>query len=168
MFFAPLIPYLGAGIAGLGAAVRGFGSPQGQRVLQGGINTLNRGITKLDDFLKPATTFLNPISQPLTKTFTGRENFFSRKLPLGIYIGEDFEDATLGAVDEVGKLINKLVKEEEDEDKKDKKDKKKKKTKKDEIPEVPMKKGGMVKPKKKKRKYKSGTFVKMKGSKRYI
>jgi len=31
-----------------------------------------------------------------------------------------------------------------------------------------MKKGGMVKPKKKKRKYKSGTFVKMKGSKRYI
>ena len=53
-FLAPALPYLGAGIAGLGAAARAAGSPQGQRFLQGGINTLNRFGTRLQDFLQPA------------------------------------------------------------------------------------------------------------------
>tara|TARA_R100001460_G_scaffold21624_1_gene44079 strand:+ start:66 stop:542 length:477 start_codon:yes stop_codon:yes gene_type:complete len=156
-FLAPALPYLGAGIAGLGAAARGFGTPQGQRVLQGGINTLNRVGTKLQDFL-------NPVGQPIYQTFFGPGRR-AQKIGAGIAVGEPFEDAIMDAGSSISELINKLIKEEEDEDKKDKK---KKKTKKDEIPEVPMKKGGMVKPKKKKRKYKSGTFVKMKGSKRYI
>jgi hypothetical protein len=55
LFLAPALPYIGAGIAGLGAAARGCGTPQGQRVLQGGINTLNRFGTKLKDFLNPIT-----------------------------------------------------------------------------------------------------------------
>ena len=150
-FLAPALPYLGAGIAGLGAAARAAGSPQGQRFLQGGINTLNRFGTRLQDFLQPA-------SQMIT------QQAIQRPISAGSVIPFAMEESANTVAD----IINKLIEKEEDEDKKDKK---KKKTKKDEIPEVPMKKGGMVKPKKpkkKRRKYKSGTFVKMKGRKRYI
>ena len=158
LFLAPALPYLGAGIAGLGAAARGFGTPQGQRVLQGGINTLNRFGTKLKDFLNPITQIgpqLSVQGQPV-KSFVGKQT-----------VALPFYDAGMDASTTISDLIEKLIDEEDE----DKKDKKKKKTKKDEIPEVPMKKGGMVKskkPKKKRRKYKSSTFVKMKGSKRYI
>ena len=160
-FLAPALPYLGAGIAGLGAAARAAGSPQGQRFLQGGINTLNRFGTRLQDFLNPVAQIpqqLNVTGAPV-KSFVGKQT-----------VALPFYDVGMDASTTISNLINKLVEDEEEEEK-DKKDKKKKKTKKDEIPEVPMKKGGMVKPKKpkkKRRKYKSGTFVKMKGRKRYI
>ena len=147
-FLAPALPYLGAGIAGLGAAARAAGSPQGQRFLQGGINTLNRFGTRLQDFLQPA-------SQMIT------QQAIQRPISAGTVIPFAMEESANTVAD----IINKLIENEEEEEEKDKK---KKKTKKDEIPEVPMKKGGMVKPKKKRKKYKSGTFVKMKGSKRYI
>ena len=151
-FLAPALPYLGAGIAGLGAAARGAGSPQGQRFIQGGINTLNRFGTRLQDFLQPAGQMIT--QQAIQKPITA-----GSMIPFAI-------DETANTI---SNLINKLIEEEEEEDKKDKK---KKKTKKDEIPEVPMmKKGGMAKskkPKKKRKKYKSSTFVKMKGSKKYI
>tara|TARA_R100001591_G_scaffold24304_1_gene34175 strand:+ start:25 stop:477 length:453 start_codon:yes stop_codon:yes gene_type:complete len=143
---APLIP---AGIATLGAGARAIGSPQGQRFLQGGINTLNRFGTRLQDFLQPAG---NMIFNQATK----------RPLMAAPVIPE----ALNTTADTITNLIAKLM-EEEEEDKKEKKKKKKK----DEIPEVALKKGGIVKtkkPKKKRKKYKSGTFVKMKGSKRYI
>ena len=145
-FLAPALPYLGAGIAGLGAAARGAGSPQGQRFIQGGINTLNRVGTRLKDFLNPITQIgpqLQVQGQPV-KSFVGKQ---TASLP--------FYDVGFDASQSIVDAINKLIEEDEDEDKKDKKKKKKK----DEIPEVPMKKGGMVK---------SNTFVKMKGSKRYI
>ena len=146
-FLAPALPYLGAGIAGLGAAARAAGSPQGQRFLQGGINTLNRFGTRLQDFLQPAGQMIT--QQAIQKPITA-----GSMIPFTM-------DETASTI---SNLINKLIEE--------KKDKKKKKTKKDEKPEVPMmKKGGMAKskkPKKKRKKYKSGTFVKMKGSKRYI
>lgn len=147
-FLAPALPYLGAGIAGLGTAARAAGSPQGQRFLQGGINTLNRFGTRLQDFLQPA-------SQMIT------QQAIQRPLSAGTVIPFAMEESANTVAD----IINKLIENEEEEEEKDKK---KKKTKKDEIPEVPMKKGGMVKPKKKRKKYKSGTFVKMKGRKRYI
>jgi hypothetical protein len=47
------LPYITAGIAALGAAARAVRYPQGQRVIQGGINTLNRFGTRLQDFLNP-------------------------------------------------------------------------------------------------------------------
>ena len=67
-FLAPALPYLGAGIAGLGAAARAAGSPQGQRFLQGGINTLNRFGTRLQDFLQPAGQMITQqaIQKPIT------------------------------------------------------------------------------------------------------
>ena len=151
MFFAPLIP---AGIATLGAAGRVVNSPTGQRIIQGGINTLNRFGIRLQDFLQPA-------SQMITQQAIHRPISAGSVIPFAI-------DETSNTI---SNLINKLIEEDEDKDE-DKKDKKKKKTKKDEIPEVPMmKKGGMAKPKKpkkKRKKYKSSTFVKMKGSKKYI
>jgi hypothetical protein len=85
-------------------------------------------------------------------------------------ISSPFFDAGEMASSSISDLINKLVEKEDDEDE-DKKDKKKKKKKEDEIPEVALKKGGMAKskkPKRKRKKYKPGTFVKMKGRKRYI
>jgi len=154
---APLIP---AGIATLGAGARAIGSPQGQRFLQGGINTLNRFGTRLQDFL-------NPIMQPTQAVMTQGQPV--RNIAKSALISSPFFDAGEMASTSIVDAINKLIEEEEEDE--DKKDKKKKKTKKDEIPEVPMKKGGMVKskkPKKKRKKYKSSTFVKMKGSKRYI
>mgnify|MGYP003119457261 CR=1 FL=1 len=148
MFPLLALPYITAGIGTLGAGARALGSPQGQRFLQGGINTLNRFGTRLQDFLQPA-------SQMIT------QQAIQRPISAGSVIPFAMEESANTVAD----IINKLIEKEEDEDKKDKK---KKKTKKDEIPEVPMKKGGMVKPKKKRKKYKSGTFVKMKGRKRYI
>ena len=67
-FLAPALPYLGAGIAGLGAAARAAGSPQGQRFLQGGINTLNRFGTRLQDFLQPASQMITQqaIQRPIS------------------------------------------------------------------------------------------------------
>ena len=89
--------------------------------------------------------------------------------------GEDIKffgyDVPKAGTDLIVDQIEKLLEEEDEEkDKKDKK-KKKKKKKEDEIPEVALKKGGMAKSKKlkrKRKKYKPGTFVKMKGRKRYI
>jgi len=148
MFPLLALPYITAGIGTLGAGARALGSPQGQRFLQGGINTLNRFGTRLQDFLQPA-------SQMIT------QQAIQRPISAGSVIPFAMEESANTVAD----IINKLIEKEEEEEEKDKK---KKKTKKDEIPEVPMKKGGMVKPKKKRKKYKSGTFVKMKGRKRYI
>jgi len=148
MFPLLALPYVTAGIGTLGAGARALGSPQGQRFLQGGINTLNRFGTRLQDFLQPA-------SQMIT------QQAIQRPISAGTVIPFAMEESANTVAD----IINKLIEKEEEEEEKDKK---KKKTKKDEIPEVPMKKGGMVKPKKKRKKYKSGTFVKMKGRKRYI
>ena len=148
MFPLLALPYITAGIGTLGAGARALGSPQGQRFLQGGINTLNRFGTRLQDFLQPA-------SQMIT------QQAIQRPISAGSVIPFAMEESANTVAD----IINKLIENEEEEEEKDKK---KKKTKKDEIPEVPMKKGGMVKPKKKRKKYKSGTFVKMKGRKRYI
>ena len=148
MFPLLALPYITAGIGTLGAGARALGSPQGQRFLQGGINTLNRFGTRLQDFLQPA-------SQMIT------QQAIQRPISAGTVIPFAMEESANTVAD----IINKLIEKEEEEEEKDKK---KKKTKKDEIPEVPMKKGGMVKPKKKRKKYKSGTFVKMKGRKRYI
>ena len=66
--------------------------------------------------------------------------------------------------------IRKIV-EEELLDEKKKKKKKKKKEEKDEEPSldmIPLKKGGYVKKKRKRKPYKPSSFVKMKGRKRYI
>tara|TARA_S200002703_G_scaffold23334_1_gene20151 strand:+ start:381 stop:860 length:480 start_codon:yes stop_codon:yes gene_type:complete len=159
MFPLLALPYMAAGIGTLGAGARVAGSPQGQRFIQGGINTLNRFGTRLQDFL-------NPIMQPTQAVMTQGQPV--KNLAKSALISSPFFDAGEMASTSIVDAINKLIEEEdEDEDKKDKKKKKKK----DEIPEVPMKKGGMVKskkPKKKRKKYKSSTFVKMKGSKRYI
>ena len=159
MFPLLALPYVTAGIGTLGAGARALGSPQGQRFLQGGINTLNRFGTRLQDFLNPIAQIpqrLNVTGQPV-KSFVGKQT-----------VALPFYDAGMDASTTISNLVNKLVEDEEEEEK-DKKDKKKNKKKEDEIPEVPtMKKGGMVKPKKKRKKYKSGTFVKMKGRKRYI
>jgi len=161
MFPLLALPYMAAGIGALGTGARVAGSPQGQRFMQGGINTLSKYGNRLIDFL-------NPVGQPTYQTFFGPGNK-ALKIGGGIVAGEPFEDAIMDAGSSVSELIEKLIKKEEKD--KDKKDKKKKKTKQNKIPEVALKKGGMVKPKKtkkKKKKYKSSTFVKMKGSKRYI
>ena len=51
-FLAPALPYMGAGIAGLAAAARGLGSPQGQRVVQGGLNTISKFGDKIPSFMR--------------------------------------------------------------------------------------------------------------------
>jgi len=153
------LPYITAGIGTLGAGARAAGSPQGQRVIQGGINTLNRFGTRLQDFL-------NPIMQPAQSVMTQGQPI--KNIGRSALISSPFFDAGEMASSSIADLISKLIEKEKDEEDEEKNKKKKKE---DKIPEVALKKGGIVKtkkPKKKRKKYKSGTFVKMKGSKRYI
>ena len=159
MFPLLALPYMAAGIGALGTGARVAVRPQGQRFMQGGINTLNRFGTKLK-------YFINPVMQAQQSTMIP-----GQKLGNALRSGSaatPFFDAGYDASTSIAELLEKLIeKEKEDKDKKDKKKKKKK----DDRPEVALKKGGMVKPKKpkkKRKKYKSSTFVKMKGSKRYI
>jgi hypothetical protein len=174
MFF-PLIP---AGIAALGAAGRAINSPTGQRVIQGGINTLQPYVNTLSNFIgrqvgtTPVTSTgtLSGLGAAALPTFS--MSYLSDPSTALQTAGEDLKffgyDIPKTGTDLIVEQIEKLL---EKEEKEDKKKKKKKKKKEDEIPEVPMKKGGMVKskkPKRKRKKYKSSTFVKMKGSKRYI
>jgi hypothetical protein len=174
MFF-PLIP---AGIAALGAAGRAINSPTGQRVIQGGINTLQPYVNTLSNFIgrqvgtTPVTSTgtLSGLGAAALPTFS--MSYLSDPSTALQTAGEDLKffgyDIPKAGTDLIVEQIEKLL---EKEEKEDKKKKKKKKKKEDEIPEVPMKKGGMVKskkPKRKRKKYKSSTFVKMKGSKRYI
>ena len=176
MFFAPLIP---AGIAALGAAGRAVNSPTGQRIIQGGINTLQPYVNTLSNFLgrqigtTPVTSpgTLSGLGAAALPTFTA--SYLSAPATAVQTAAADAKgllyDLPKAGTDLIVEQIEKLLEKEDKEDKKDKK--KKKKKKKEEIPEVALKKGGIVKskkPKKKRRKYKSGTFVKMKGSKRYI
>jgi hypothetical protein len=172
MFF-PLIP---AGIAALGAAGRAVNSPTGQRIIQGGINTMQPYMNTLSNFIgrqmgtTPVTSTgtLSGLSAAALPTFTA--SYLSEPSTAVQTAGEDLKffgyDLPKSGTDLIVEQIEKLLKKEDKEEKK-----KKKKKKKEEIPEVALKKGGMVKPKKpkkKRKKYKSGTFVKMKGSKRYI
>ena len=46
-----LFPLIPAGIAALGAAGRAINSPTGQRVIQGGINTLQPYVNTLSNFI---------------------------------------------------------------------------------------------------------------------
>ena len=112
-FLAPALPYLGAGIATLGAAGRVVNSPTGQRIIQGGINTLNRFGTRLQDFLQPA-------SQMITQQAIQRPISAGSVIPFAI-------DETSNTI---SNLINKLIEEDEDKDE-DKKDKKKTKKRRD-------------------------------------
>ena len=174
MFF-PLIP---AGIAALGAAGRAANSPTGQRIIQGGIKTMQPYMNTLSNFIgrqigtTPVTSTgtLSGLGAAALPTFTA--SYLSEPSTAVQTAGEDLKffgyDVPKAGTDLIVEQIEKLLeKEEKEEDKKDKKKKKKK----NDRPEVALKKGGMVKPKKpkkKRKKYKSGTFVKMKGSKRYI
>tara|TARA_R100000231_G_scaffold24824_3_gene22894 strand:+ start:114 stop:641 length:528 start_codon:yes stop_codon:yes gene_type:complete len=174
-----LFPLIPAGIAALGAAGRAINSPTGQRVIQGGINTLQPYVNTLSNFIgrqvgtTPVTSTgtLSGLGAAALPTFS--MSYLSDPSTALQTAGEDLKffgyDIPKAGTDLIVEQIEKLLEKEEKEDKKDKKKKKKKKE--DEIPEVPMKKGGMVKskkPKRKRKKYKSSTFVKMKGSKRYI
>jgi|TARA_R100000030_G_scaffold40253_1_gene30260 hypothetical protein len=173
-----LFPLIPAGIAALGAAGRAINSPTGQRVIQGGINTLQPYVNTLSNFIgrqvgtTPVTSTgtLSGLGAAALPTFS--MSYLSDPSTALQTAGEDLKffgyDIPKAGTDLIVEQIEKLL---EKEEKEDKKKKKKKKKKEDEIPEVPMKKGGMVKskkPKRKRKKYKSSTFVKMKGSKRYI
>ena len=84
MFPLLALPYMAAGIGTLGAGARAAGSPQGQRFIQGGINTLNRFGTRLQDFL-------NPIMQPTQAVMTQGQPV--RNLAKSALISSPFFDA---------------------------------------------------------------------------
>ncbi len=103
MFPLLALPYMAAGIGTLGAGARAAGSPQGQRFIQGGINTLNRFGTRLQDFLQPAGQMIT--QQAIQKPITA-----GSMIPFTM-------DETASTI---SNLINKLIEEPEDEEKKEK------------------------------------------------
>ena len=190
----PLLPFIPAGIAALGGAARFAGSPTGQRVVQGGLNLFNRGITGLQNFVQPTGQMITnqAIARPLTAGTT--IPFSMAELAGAISPAPQSQEPSAADVEEA------LEKEPSIDDipldaKETKEKEKKKKIKRTDAIEaltkmnpnflnlskerqekqiksymdaLNLKKGGYVKKKRKRKPYKPSSFVKMKGRKRYI
>ena len=190
----PLLPFIPAGIAALGGAARFAGSPTGQRVVQGGLNLFNRGLTGLQNFVQPTGQMLTnqAIARPLTAGTT--IPFSMAELAGAISPAPQSQEPSAADVEEA------LEKEPSIDDipldaKETKEKEKKKKIKRTDAIEaltkmnpnflnlskerqekqiksymdaLNLKKGGYVKKKRKRKPYKPSSFVKMKGRKRYI
>ena len=190
----PLLPFIPAGIAALGGAARFAGSPTGQRVVQGGLNLFNRGLTGLQNFVQPTGQMITnqAIARPLTAGTT--IPFSMAELAGAISPAPQSQEPSAADVEEA------LEKEPSIDDipldaKETKEKEKKKKIKRTDAIEaltkmnpnflnlskerqekqiksymdaLNLKKGGYVKKKRKRKPYKPSSFVKMKGRKRYI
>ena len=190
----PLLPFIPAGIAALGGAARFAGSPTGQRVVQGGLNLFNRGITGLQNFVQPTGQMITnqAIARPLTAGTT--IPFTMAELAGAISPAPQSQEPSAADVEEA------LEKEPSIDDipldaKETKEKEKKKKIKRTDAIEaltkmnpnflnlskerqekqiksymdaLNLKKGGYVKKKRKRKTYKPSSFVKMKGRKRFI
>ena len=190
----PLLPFIPAGIAALGGAARFAGSPTGQRVVQGGLNLFNRGLTGLQNFVQPTGQMITnqAIARPLTAGTT--IPFSMAELAGAISPAPQSQEPSAADVEEA------LEKEPSIDDipldaKETKEKEKKKKIKRTDAIEaltkmnpnflnlskerqekqiksymdaLNLKKGGYVKKKRKRKPYKPSSFVKMKGRKRFI
>ena len=190
----PLLPFIPAGIAALGGAARFAGSPTGQRVVQGGMNLFNRGLTGLQNFVQPTGQMITnqAIARPLTAGTT--IPFSMAELAGAISPAPQSQEPSAADVEEA------LEKEPSIDDipldaKETKEKEKKKKIKRTDAIEaltkmnpnflnlskerqekqiksymdaLNLKKGGYVKKKRKRKPYKPSSFVKMKGRKRFI
>ena len=190
----PLLPLIPAGIAALGGAARFAGSPTGQRVVQGGLNLFNRGLTGLQNFVQPTGQMITnqAIARPLT---AGTTIPFSMQELAGA-ISPAFQSQEPSAADVEEALEKEPSIDDIPLDAKETKEKeKKKKIKRTDAIEaltkmnpnflnlskerqekqiksymdaLNLKKGGYVKKKRKRKPYKPSSFVKMKGRKRFI
>ena len=190
----PLLPFIPAGIAALGGAARFAGSPTGQRVVQGGLNLFNRGLTGLQNFVQPTGQMITnqAIARPLTAGTT---------IPLSMQeLAGAISPALQSQEPSAADVEEALEKEPSIDDipldaKETKEREKKKKIKRTDAIEaltkmnpnflnlskerqekqiksymdaLNLKKGGYVKKKRKRKPYKPSSFVKMKGRKRFI
>lgn len=190
----PLLPFIPAGIAALGGAARFAGSPTGQRVVQGGLNLFNRGLTGLQNFVQPTGQMITnqAIARPLTAgttiplTMQELAGAISPALQLQEPSAADVEEALEKepSIDDIH-LDAKETKEKEKKKKIKRKDaiealtkmnpnflnlskERQEKQIKSYMDALNLKKGGYVKKKRKRKPYKPSSFVKMKGRKRYI
>ena len=170
MFFPlALAPYIPAAAAGIGAFAKGLSGGRGQRIVQGGVNLANKGLTSLQNVSQPylqnivnkfatsgpvtgyfgAETALKPTESTIYNTakaivtgaewLTGSEE---RQEEIPKQFAEMFGvDIDQALIDAGTELI-------------EKEEKKK------------LKKGGYVKKQRKRKPYKSSAFVKMKKSKK--
>jgi len=190
----PLLPFIPAGIAALGGAARFAGSPTGQRVVQGGLNLFNRGLTGLQNFVQPTGQMITnqAIARPLTAgttiplTMQELAGAISPALQLQEPSAADVEEALEKepSIDDIP-LDAKETKEKEKKKKIKRTDaiealtkmnpnflnlskERQEKQIKSYMDALNLKKGGYVKKKRKRKPYKPSSFVKMKGRKRYI
>lgn len=190
----PLLPFIPAGIAALGGAARFAGSPTGQRVVQGGLNLFNRGLTGLQNFVQPTGQMITnqAIARPLTAgttiplTMQELAGAISPALQSQEPSAADVEEALEKepSIDDIP-LDAKETKEKEKKKKIKRKDaiealtkmnpnflnlskERQEKQIKSYMDALNLKKGGYVKKKRKRKPYKPSSFVKMKGRKRYI
>ena len=180
----PLIPlamYAPAAITAAAAAAKGLSGGRGQRILQGGRNVANRGLTSLQNVTQPymqniANRFMqsNPVSQALPLDTASRPtDSIAYNAAKGIVKGSEwilgseekkeeiatqfFEMFGIDMEEALEQAGQELLEEED-----------KKKIKEPEIPEK--KKGGYVKKQRKRKHYRASSFVKMKkkNKKKYI
>jgi len=190
----PLLPFIPAGIAALGGAARFAGSPTGQRVVQGGLNLFNRGLTGLQNFVQPTGQMITnqAIARPLTAgttiplTMQELAGAISPALQSQEPSAADVEEALEKepSIDDIP-LDAKETKEKEKKKKIKRTDaiealtkmnpnflnlskERQEKQIKSYMDALNLKKGGYVKKKRKRKPYKPSSFVKMKGRKRYI
>jgi cell division ATPase FtsA len=190
----PLLPFIPAGIAALGGAARFAGSPTGQRVVQGGLNLFNRGLTGLQNFVQPTGQMITnqAIARPLTAgttiplTMQELAGAISPALQSQEPSAADVEEALEKepSIDDIP-LDAKETKEREKKKKIKRTDaiealtkmnpnflnlskERQEKQIKSYMDALNLKKGGYVKKKRKRKPYKPSSFVKMKGRKRFI
>ena len=176
-----LLPFAPAAIGAIGAAAKGLSGGRGQRILQGGMNLANRGLTGLQNVAQP---YLQNIANKFATSgpITGALGFEAAASPSdsiaysaakGIVKGAEwllgsderkeeiatqfFEMFGIDMEEALEQAGQELLEEED-----------KKKIKEPEIPEK--KKGGYVKKQRKRKHYRASSFVKMKkkNKKKYI
>ena len=176
-----LLPVLPAIVGGVGAAAKGLSGGRGQRILQGGMNLANRGLTSLQNVAQPYSDKLasswasNPMATSLASLFGMSEVADPKESNVAMLLqgltksakylkanDEEKEQMLINAakyldidIDEALEQAGQELLEEEN----------KKKIKEPEIPEK--KKGGYVKKQRKRKHYRASSFVKMKKKKKY-
>ena len=170
-----------AAIAGIGAAAKSLSGGRGQRILQGGMNLANRGLTSLQNVAQPYSDKLasswasNPMATSLASLFGMSEVADPKESNVAMLLqgltksakylkanDEGKEQMMKNLLESLGIDIEvaleqagqELLEEEES-----------KKIKEPEIPEK--KKGGYVKKQRKRKHYRASSFVKMKKKKKY-
>ena len=170
-----LLPFLPAIVGGVGAAAKGLSGGRGQRILQGGMNLANRGLTSLQNVAQPYSDKLasswasNPMATSLASLFGMSEVADPKESNVAMLLQGLTKSAKyLKANDEGKEQMMKNLLESLGIDIEAALEQAGQELLEAEEPSIPeKKKGGYVKKQRKRKHYRASGFVKMKKKKKY-